>query len=65
MLFTGSAKKNAKKQVQLCAMILFKILALHKSFKIIKNLEMWANAQRDGRPAKYRWRPLFNAAKFG
>jgi len=22
---------------------------------------MWANAQRDGRPAKYRWRPLFNA----
>jgi len=21
--------------------------------------------QRDGRPAKYRWRPLFNAAKFG
>jgi len=42
MLFTGSAKKNAKKQVQLCAMILFKILALHKSFKIIKNLEMRA-----------------------
>ena len=26
---------------------------------------MWANVQRDGRPAKYRWRPLFNAAKFG
>ena len=23
---------------------------------------MWANAQRDGRPAKYRWRSLFNAA---
>jgi len=23
---------------------------------------MWANAQRDGHPAKYRWRPLFNAA---
>ena len=22
---------------------------------------MWANAQRDGRPAKHRWRPLFNA----
>jgi len=21
---------------------------------------MWANAQRDGRPAEYRWRPLFN-----
>jgi len=26
---------------------------------------MWANAQRDGRPAKYRWSPLFNAAKLG
>ena len=23
---------------------------------------MWANAQRDGRPAYYRWRPLFNTA---
>ena len=26
---------------------------------------MWANAQRDGRRAEYRWCPLFNAAKFG
>jgi len=26
---------------------------------------MWANAQRDGRPVEYRWRRLFNAAKFG
>jgi len=26
---------------------------------------MWANAQRDGRPAEYSWRPMFNAAKFG
>jgi len=32
---------------------------------ILVELEMWANAQRDGRPAEYRWRPLFNAAKFG
>jgi len=23
---------------------------------------MWANVQRDGRPAEYKWRPLFNAA---
>ena len=30
-----------------------------------EQLEMWANAQRDGRPAEYRWRPLFNGAKFG
>jgi len=27
-------------------------------------LEMWANAQRDGRPAEYRWRSLFNAADY-
>jgi len=26
---------------------------------------MWANAHRDGGPAEYTWRPLFNAAKFG
>jgi len=26
---------------------------------------MWANSQRDGRPAEYRCRPLFNAANFG
>jgi len=31
----------------------------------ITTTRMWANAQRDGSPAKYRWRPLFNAAKFG
>jgi len=30
--------------------------------KTINKLEMWANAQRDGRPAVYRWHPLFNAA---
>jgi len=23
---------------------------------------MWANAERDGHPAEYRWRPLFNVA---
>jgi len=28
-------------------------------------LEMWANVQRDGRPAEYRCHPLSNAAKFG
>jgi len=32
---------------------------------IYAELEMWANAQRDGRPAEYRWRRLFNATKFG
>ena len=28
----------------------------------IQVTRLWANAQRDGRPAEYRWRPLFNAA---
>ena len=36
-----------------------------KCIKKDKQLETWANAQRDGRPAEYTWRPLFNAAKFG
>jgi len=36
-----------------------------KRMTIQMQLEMWANAQRDGRPAEYRWRPLFDAAKFG
>jgi len=35
------------------------------SLKTNHILEMWANVQRDGRPAEHRWRPLFNAAKFG
>ena len=30
-----------------------------------EELEMWANAKRDGRPAEHRWRPLFNVTKFG
>jgi len=30
-----------------------------------ESTRMWTNAQRDGRPAAYRWRPLYNAAKFG
>ena len=30
-----------------------------------KKTRMWANAHRDDRPAEHRWRPLFNATKFG
>jgi len=33
--------------------------------ELLQLTRMWANAQRDGRPAEHRWRPLFNAAKFG
>ena len=34
----------------------------HNNTSSSKKTRMWANAQRDGRPAEYRWRPLFNAA---
>jgi len=34
-------------------------------FVVQIKLEMWANAQRDGRPVECRWSPLFNAAKLG
>jgi len=40
-------------------------IPLQTVLQLIFKLEMWANAQRDGRPAEHRWRPLFNAAKFG
>jgi len=30
-----------------------------------EELKCGPNAQRYGRPAEYRWRPLFNATKFG
>jgi len=33
-------------------------------FKTVQTT-MWANAWRDGRPAEYRWRHMFNAATFG
>jgi len=40
------------------------MLLCQRTQKHIKT-RMWANAQPDGRPAEHRWRPLFNAAKFG
>jgi len=44
---------------QLAKLAVFEIKLLEKITR------MWANAQRDGRPAEHRWRPLLNAAKFG
>jgi len=48
----------------------FEILKIHDgvSCHADKNLietRMWADAQPYGRPAEYRWRPLFNATKSG
>jgi len=43
----------------------------HLQFKAVQQVRnksitrMWAIAQRDGRHAEYRWRPLFNTAEFG
>jgi len=53
------AQKCRAKQLAQLAMYL---ASLHA---VTHYTRMWANAQRDGRPAKHRWRPLFNAAKFG
>jgi len=38
---------------------------LEITLKTSAYLEMWANAQRDGRPAEQMWRPVFHATKFG
>jgi len=35
-----------------------------KEERNMMKLEMWANAQPDGRPAEYRWRLLLNAAEW-
>ena len=50
---------NSQKQAQISYAKLWPLDAKHLATR------MWANAQPDGRPAKHRWRPLFNAAKFG
>ena len=41
------------------------VLSLHDTDDANKKVtRMWADAQRDGRPAEYRWRHLFNATTF-
>ena len=49
-------RKNVSKMISILCRV---------ACKALSQLEMWANAQRDGRPAEHRWRPLSNAAKFG
>jgi len=43
--------------------LLFEVMTSYQENK--QSTRMWANAQPDGRLAEHRWRPLFNAAKFG
>jgi len=52
---------DIKQSVIFCGCYLFMMKIVQNAIK----LEMRVNAQRDVRPAEYRWRPLFNAAKFG
>jgi len=53
----------ATQQLQLLVQLTHKTLhGMPASYALTR---MWANAQRVGRPAEYRWRRLFNAAKFG
>jgi len=40
-------------------------MMMRRMIVILITTRMWANAQCDDRPAEYRWRLLFNAAKFG
>ena len=62
-----SAKNNLLRGVQLDRGLYIQFVCMTSGllYKTKLKLEMWDDAQRDGRPAEHRWRPLFNAAKFG
>jgi len=49
-LYNGRTKQTIRNNISISRHILY------------KQLEMWANAHCDGRPAEYRWRPLYSAA---
>ena len=62
-----SDTRNASDALLLTRNIIISLISFttnHRTKQYLQ-LEMWTNAQRDGRPAEYRWRPLFNDAKFG
>jgi len=48
-----------------CADCIMRFGQLTGHFVTELQTRMWANAQPNGRPAEYRWRPVLNAAKFG
>ena len=52
--------------IELC--VILRYMAIHKAGHVnrkSKNNYNVGQAQRDGRPPKYRWRSLLNATKFG
>jgi len=64
----GGPKEHVLDGVQItayCKSFLSLVNLVAVSLHCLLILECGPIAQRDGRPAKYRWRPLFNAAKFG
>jgi len=48
----------------MCVCTALGTIVAHNTAQNRSKTRMWANAQRDGHPAEYRWRPLFNATKF-
>ena len=59
---------SSQEHAQHCSLNKWNNNFCHKSHTAQDNTtitRMRANAQRDGRPAEYRWRPQFKAAKFG
>jgi len=53
--------KQETQKLHLLTQMLHAVLPTNTQNRL--KLEMWVDAQPDGRPAEYRWRPLFNAAK--
>jgi len=51
--------------ITFCVLFLWTNCHFVRLICIQNKTRMWTDAQRDGHPAEYRWRPLFNAAKFG
>jgi len=63
--FDGRTKPKPTESMNNSYFLLVRLLTENQVTQQQKITEMWANAQRDGRPAEHRWHPLFNAAKFG
>jgi len=62
ILFTGPLPTFPGNFIQIRSQVSAQLLTDRQTNKHTNKLEMWANAQRDGRPAEHRWRALFNAA---
>jgi len=57
--------KSLKQQFTIIQILINQAAFYQQNANNTQTTRMWANAQRYGRPAKCRWRPLFNTANFG